>query len=423
MFGIGLILGAGIYVVIGRTALYAENSVWLSVAVAGLIAFMTGLSYAELSGMYPKASSSYYYIKEAMPHRGMIAFLVGWMIFFEAASGAATAAVGFAYYFTELFPYLKFIGRASTVIFSIMLIVIMSIVNWWGIKESSALNVIFTLVELSGLILVILIGFLYGTLSPNYFSLPSKGFLGVLQGSALIFFAYVGFELMATTSEETLKASVVMPKAILAALLVCSSVYLLVSLAVVRLLSWEELALSGAPLAAAVERIMGSWGWYVLALIALFATSNTVLGFLVSSSRMAYGMAADGMLHSKLSRVHYKRGTPHYAVAAAGFVSAFEVAVAGLTNMQIIDIVAKSSNLGCLIAFIFVNSSVVILRLREKSVKRPFKIPGEFFKVPIIPLLGSIMCFIIIVLTFHEPVVWFITLVVLMLGMVFRRVG
>ena len=423
MFGIGLILGAGIYVVIGRTAAYAESSVWLSVFIAGLIAFMTGLSYAELSGMYPKASSSYYYIKRAIPHREIIAFLVGWMIFFEAASGAATAAVGFAYYFTELLPSLKFMGRVTTVISALILVALMSTVNWWGIEESSTLNVIFTLIELSGLILVITIGFAYGTLSPNYLSLPSRGFLGILQGSALIFFAYVGFELMATTSEETLKASVVMPRAILAALFTCSMVYLLVSLAVVRLLPWRELAISEAPLALAVERAIGSWGWYVLALIALFATSNTVLGFLVSSSRMAYGMAVDRMLHFKLSEVHQKRGTPHYAVILAGLVAAFEILVAGLTDVKIIDIVAKSSNLGCLIAFIFVNMSVVILRFKEKGIKRPFRIPGELFGVPVMPLLGSIMCFIVIVLTFHELIVWLITLAVLALGMIFKKFG
>lgn len=421
MFGIGLILGAGIYVVIGRTATYAESSIWLSVLVAGFIAFLTGLSYAELSGMYPRASSSYYYVKRAIPYRGIIAFLVGWMIFFEAASGAATAAVGFAYYFTELLPHLRFMGRIAIVILALLLIVLMSLVNWWGIKESSSLNVAFTLIELSGLILVIFIGFIYGTLSPNYFSLPSKGFLGILQGSALIFFAYVGFELMATTSEETLKASVVMPRAILAALFACSTVYLLVSLTIVKLLTWKELTLSEAPLALAVERAIGSWGWYVLAFIALFATTNTVLGFLVSSSRMAYGMAVDRMLHFKFSEVHHKRGTPHYAVMLAGLVATFEIIVAGLTNVKIIDIVAKSSNLGCLIAFIFVNLSVIILRFKEKDRRRPFRIPGELFGIPILSFIGSIMCLIVIILTFHEPVVWFITLVVLILGAIFKK--
>ncbi len=421
MFGIGLILGAGIYVVIGRTAAYAGDAVWLSVLVAGLVAFLTGLSYAELAGMYPRASSSYFYVRRAMPGREDLAFLVGWMIFFEAASGAATAAVGFAKYFLELVPQLRGAGGVGVTITSVALIAIMSLVNWWGIRESSALNVAFTLVELSGLVMVVVAGFALGTAAPNYASLPPGGVLDILRGAALIFFAYVGFELMATTSEETVEARVVMPRAILAALGVCGVIYLLVALAVVRLIPGDELAAAEAPLAAAVERAVGTGGWYLLATIALFATSNTVLGFLVSSSRMAYGMSADGMLHRALSAVHPKRRTPHNAVALAGGVAAFEIVAASLSGGAVIDVVAKSSNLGCLIAFIFVNASVVLLRLRRPQAERPFKIPVSVAGVPVAPVLANALCALVILLTFHEAVVWLITLAILGLGAAIRR--
>ncbi len=422
MFGIGLILGAGIYVVIGRTAAYAGPLIWLSVVVAGLIALFTGLSYAELSGLYPKASSSYFYVKRAFDKQEMLAFLVGWMIFFEAASGAATAAVGFSRYFIEIFQLNIFNRNITLILASAVAILIFTYVNYLGIEESSKLNIAFTLVEVSGLIIVIILGALFGRVNPDYVSMPPKGWIGILQGAALIFFAYVGFELMATTSEETIDARRTMPKAIILALTVCGLLYLLVALSVVKLMDWKELAIAGAPLASAVKSVLGSMGWYLLASIALFSTSNTILGFLVSSSRIAYGMSYDGMLNPKLSLVHPRRKTPHYSVILAGFVALFEVVVSGFYEdpIKVIDVVAKSSNLGCLIAFIFVNFSVLILRRRYPDAERPFKIPLAPLNIPVTSLIGVLLCALTIVLVFHETLVWAITLAILGLGLAIK---
>jgi amino acid transporter len=420
-FGMGVILGAGIYVVIGRTAALAGPSIWLSVVVAGSVAFFTGLSYAELAGMYPKASSSYYYIRKAIPRRETLAFVVGWMIFFEAASGASTAAVGFTKYFLELFQFPSWLPQnLSFILVAITVIIIFSIVNYIGISESSKLNTIFTLIGVSGLILVIIMGFLFGRELPAYFDPPPMGLMGVFNGAALIFFAYVGFELMATTSEETIDAKRTMPKAIIIALAICGSLYILISFAVVKLVPWQRLAVAGAPLADAVGAVLGSSGWYVLATVALFATSNAVLGFLVSSSRIAYGMASDGIIHRKLASIHGVRKTPHNAIILAGMVAVFEIVISSFIGGDFaLDIVAKASNLGCLIAFIFINSAVVLLRKSE--VERPFKIPFTILGVPVFPILGALLSVAMIAVAFHEIIVWAITLVILVLGFVVKK--
>lgn len=416
MFGIGLILGAGIYAVIGRTTEFAGPMVWVSVLLAGLIALLTGLSYAELSSMYPRASSSYFYVKQAFPSREGLAFLVGWMIFFEAASGAATASIAFAEYLSALLG----LGSWLLVPISLASIILFSIINWLGIEESSKVNVLFTIIEASGLLMVIVLGLMLGPISPNYFASPPKSWLGILQGAALIFFAYVGFELMATTSEETIDASHTVPKAILSALALCSVFYVLVAIAVIRLLSWEVLATVEAPLAVAVRNVLGVLGWLILAFIALFSTSNTILGFLVSSSRIAYGMAYDGMLHRSLAFIDSCRGTPRNTIILAGAIASFEVLVAGVTGGEIIDAVAKASNLGALIAFIFVNMATVVLRRRENS-DRPFKIRGEIKGLLIPPLIGAVLCVLIILLAFHEPLVWGMTTAVVAMGLFVRK--
>lgn len=438
-FGVGLILGAGIYVVIGAVAQYAGNLTWLAVVLSGLIALFTGLSYAELSSMFPYASSSYYYTKEAMPNQRNVAFLVGWLLFFEAASGAATASVGFSSYLLSLLYSLypattKLDAKLLMIILSVLIVMLFTLINYIGISESSTVNIIFTLIEAFGLLVIIIIGFTFGSVTPNYFEPANYGAYGIFLGASLFFFAYTGFELMATTAEETVDAKYTMPKAIIMALIVTTTLYLLVALATVRLVPWEHLT-GGAPLATAAEAVLGTQGWFLLASIALFSTSNTVLGFLVSSSRISYGMAADGMLHPKLASVDKKHKTPLYTIILAMSVAIFEIVVAGYASDirydptsgllkvgGIISIVASSANLGALIAFIFVNLAVILLRKRKKDIERPFKIPINVRDIPVFPILGLLLSMLVIILTFHDIIVWIITLIVLALGLIIREI-
>ncbi|MCK4531546.1 MAG: amino acid permease, partial [Candidatus Aenigmarchaeota archaeon] len=222
--GIGIILGAGIYVLIGKASALAGNAVWLSFLLSALVAVFTGLSYAELSSIFPKAGAEYVYTKHAFGRR--IAFIIGWLLVISGFVFSATVSFGFAGYFESLFgfPYL---------LSAVVLIILLSIIIFYGMKESIWFAVIFTLIEVSGLIIIIFMGLPYLG-SVNYFEFPS--FAGIFQAAALIFFAYIGFEQITRLSEETKKPDVNIPRALLLAIAITTVLYILVALSAVSIL-------------------------------------------------------------------------------------------------------------------------------------------------------------------------------------------
>lgn len=440
LFGIGLILGAGIYVLVGKAATYVGDAIWLAVLFGTVVAFLTGLSYAELASMYPYASSTHFYVRKAWPGRELLAMIAGWLIWFEAVAGAATAALGFGEYFHRLLKTLGLELNPDVWIptFAVLLILVMSFVNFWGIEESALIAVLFTFIEAFGLVLVVFLGFLFAKRSPNYLLItPQKGgidpLVGVLVGAAVFYFAYTGFELQPTLSEEVKDPEINVPKAIVLALLACSALYILVSLAVVRLMEPAALMESHAPLADAARN---AWepAFYLLMAIALFSTSNTVLGFLVSSSRLSYGLASEGVLAKALAEIHPKRRTPHYSVLLSCAVAVFLIVfcdmlpdllgveiMIGEHRYKLIEIVAKTSSLACILAFIIVNCAVIVLRFREPTQRRAFTIPGNIGRFPVIPAIAAFLCAFFIVTAFQEWIVWLATAVVVGLGVVLYR--
>ena len=433
LFGVGLILGAGIYVLIGRAAGFAGDAVWASVLFASVIALTTGLSYAELSSMYPTAASTHTYVEHAFPERGVLAFIAAWLIFYEGVAGAATAAVGFSRYFTQLLG----LGEELVPWVSLILIVVLSLINWAGIEESATLAVLFTFVEAAGLVLVAALGVVAPARSPDYLALnPSLDPLtAVLLGAAVFYFAFTGFELQPTLSEETRESRRTIPLAILLALLITSTLYLLVALAAVRLMSWHKLAESRAPLADAAA---AAWApaYHSLMGIALFSTSNTVLGFLVSSSRLLYGLAEEGVVASSLRRIDVRRKTPYVAVAAAGALAAFTILISvyvpqltglslrvGEIEYKLVDVVGKTSSLSCILAFISVNAAAVVLRLRIRDAPRAFEIPLTIGRVPLPPLISISLILVFISVSFLDPLIWLSTGVVAALGLTLYRSG
>lgn len=360
---------------IGRAAGFSGDAVWLSVLFATFIALTTGLSYAELSSMYPTAASTHTYIEKAFPKRGLFAFIAGWLIFFEGVAGAATASVGFARYFTQLFAMSEY----WIPLVAILLVAILSFINWLGIEESAMMTVLFTFIEAGGLILVVLLGFMLPQRSPNYLAFnPSLDpMIGILMGAAVFYFAFTGFELQPTLSEETKEPRKTIPKAIILALLITSLLYLLVAVAVVRLLPWDILAETRAPLA---EAAAVAWkpAYMVLMFIALFSTTNTVLGFLVSASRLAYGLASEGIVSKRLARVDKWRKTPYISVLISGLVAVLTILITvflpevtglrlrfGEVKYKLVDVVGKTSSLAAILAFIMVNVAVIVLRFTK----------------------------------------------------------
>ena len=398
MYGVGIILGAGVYALIGSAAGMTGNSLWLSFLLAAIVSSFTGLSYAELTSMFPKSAAEYYYVKNAVRSR-LLAFLVGWIEVFADLVAASAVALGFAGYFSALFG-------GSPVLIALGLIFALSIVNFWGIKESTTLNVIFSAIEVFGLLTIIALAIPnFG--SVNYTEL-THGFSGVFSAAALIFFAYIGFEDLANIAEETKSPKKNLPKALLASVVITTVIYILVAISAVSLADWHELAASSAPLALAASKSMGSNAFLFLSLIALFATGNTVLILLIVGSRQIYGMGMDNVLPKFLSRVHKKTRTPWIAVF---FVML--VAVAFIFFEQI-SIVASFTDFGTFAVFIFVNSAVIILRYKKPKMKRRFRIPINIGNLPILPVLGLIST---ILLSLHlEPIVLIYGLVIFIAG-------
>jgi len=374
MYGVGLILGAGIYVLIGEAVGFAGDSVWIAFVLGSIVALFAGFSYAELSSIFPKAGAEYVFIKNAF-RSNFFAFLIGWLTSITSIITAATVSLGFGGYFAEFVD-------APIIISAIGLLVVLSIVNFIGIRESAWTNTIFTLIESAGLILIIVIGFTVSNPEPiNYLESPS-GFSGIVIAFVLIFFAFIGFEDMANIAEEVKKPKKTIPRAIILSVLISGIIYILVSLAVVRVVNWEDIAISAAPMALVAEKGLGSEAHILLSSIALFAITNTVLITLVAGSRMFYGMAKERVYPQILAKIHLKTKTPWVAVLV--------ILIASIAFSLIGDIVivANIAVFAIVITFAAINLAVIVLRYTESDVERKFRVPINIGKFPILPLFG-----------------------------------
>jgi APA family basic amino acid/polyamine antiporter len=374
MYGVGLILGAGIYVLIGEAAGFAGNSMWISFLLGAVVAIFAGLSYAELSALFPKAAAEYTFVKNAFKNH-FFGFIIGWLTAITSIIVAATVALGFGGYLTQFVDLPITIG-------AVILIGILSIVNFIGIKESAWANTIFALITAAGLVLIIFLGFIIEPVeSVDYFEAPN-GVTGIILAFVLIFFAFIGFEDMANVAEEVKRPKKTIPRAIILSVVITGVIYILVSLSVVRILNWEELAVSSAPLADVAHSVLGINGSITLSLIALFATASTVLITLVAGARILYGMAKSNSLPQIFARIHPKTKTPWIAVVGILVTSI------GFAFIGDIVVVANIVVFAIVITFAAINLAVIVLRYTEPGLERPFKVPINVGKFPILPLFG-----------------------------------
>jgi basic amino acid/polyamine antiporter, APA family len=219
------------------------------------------------------------------------------------------------------------------------------------------------------------------TESIDYFEAPN-GISGIIFAFVLIFFAFIGFEDMANVAEEVKRPRKTLPRAIILSVVITGIIYVLVSLSVVRVVNWEELAHSAAPLADVASTSLGTSGGITLSIIALFATASTVLITLVAGARIFYGMSKSGSLPILLSKVHARTKTPWVAVIA------ILIASIAFTFIGDIVIIASIVVFAVVITFAMINLSVILLRYVEPELERPFRVPLNFGKFPILPLVG-----------------------------------
>lgn len=370
--GIGVILGAGIYALIGEAAGLAGNAVWISFALSAVVAVFTGLSYAELASMFPKASAEYEYTSQAFGP--FPAFIIGWLIIFSGVIGAATVSLGFAGYFQAL-------TGAPLLPSALILLAVLSAVLSVGIRQSARVVVIFTAIEALGLVLVILLGIPYlGRV--DLLEMSPLGFSGIFQASALIFFAFIGFEEIVKLSEETKDPEKNIPRGLILAISASIVLYILVALSAVSVIGWERLSRSPAPFAEIAYTALGPDASTIISIVALFATINTVLLLLLASSRITYGMAQSGSLPQILASVHPLTRTPLAAtllcmVLAMAFVFLGDIAF-----------VANVSNFTIFVTFMVINAVLIALRYRKPELYRPFHVPFSWGRLPLLPILG-----------------------------------
>jgi basic amino acid/polyamine antiporter, APA family len=377
--GVGIILGAGVYVLIGQAAGLCGNAVWLAFTGAAVMALVTGLSYAELSSMFPKAGAEYDYVKNAFNAR--MAFVTGWLVFLSGILAAATVALGFGGYFTAL-------TGVPVLVSAFLLLLLLTVILALGIRETVRIAVVSAIIEAAGLVIIIAIGLPYLG-SVNYGEL-SQGIPGLFAATGLIFFAFQGFESMVKFSEETKTPESTIPKALILAIAISLVLYILVALSAVSVAGWQSLAVSGAPFAEIVSGALGPGGALLIIIIALFATANTVLMSLYASTRLLFGMAGSSPLTAALAWVHPGRQTPWTAIIVCGTLSVV------LLFTGDIAFIANVTNFTLFVTFIVINASVIALRYHSPKAARAFRVPGTVGRLPLLPVAGIIFCVLLL---------------------------
>jgi amino acid transporter len=368
--GVGIIIGAGIYVLLGAATAEAGPLVWVALLGAAVLSALTGLSYAELSSMFPSAAGEYEYTRHAMPE--WLAFVVGWTMILALVVAAATVSIGFARY-VAYFVHLD--GRVA----SLTLLVVVSIVAMMGIKQSARLTVGLSAVQVGGLVFVAAIGLPH---VGDVDLLSGPGVRGVLAGAALVFFAFIGFDEVITLAEETRDPTRTVPRALLLALGLSTVLYVAVAIAGVSVLGARALAASPRPLADVMAHVLGDRGATVVAAIAVVTTTNTTLLAVTAASRVIYGMAKSGALPRAFAVVHQIRRTPIRAILV---VTGIATVFAAFGDFAII---AAVTDFAVYIVFSAVNGTVIILRRTHPEIPRPFAVGGTIGGVPVLPVLG-----------------------------------
>lgn len=390
IYGVGDMLGAGIYALIGRAAGLMGNAVWLAFLVSMLAALLTGLSYASLGSRYPRAAGAAYVTHRAFGH-SFLTYVLGLSVVASGLTSFATQSRAFAGYFLGLIGVPE-VTPALIAVVALGFILLLAAINFRGMRESIWLNALCTTVEVVGLLIVIAVGVRYWG-SVDYLETPQTGvasggisFPLVLQGAVLTFYAFVGFEDMINVSEEVKNPRRNFPIAVVIALATTTVIYLAVGITAVSVLHYTELGASTQPLVDVVVRAAPGFPSIVFSCIALFAIVNTGLLNYIMGSRVVYGMARQGFVPRVLGRVHPTRRTPHIAILVLMLI------VAALALSGNIGQLASATSVLLLGVFIIVNASLLVLQRRRDEPKGAFEIPA------IVPALGIVVC---AVLLFH----------------------
>lgn len=381
--GIANIIGAGIFVLSGVAAGIAGPSVILSFLLAGFVALLTALSSSELSSFITDTGASYSYTKRAFGR--FPSFLVGWFFYFDQIVGAAAVSIGFASYFSILLG----LQETNTMILAAVGIpVIMLVLNLVGIKQVSGVASAMVLLKIFALTLVIFLGsyFLANHFDPRHYTpfFPT-GFGGTLNGAAVIFFAFAGFNTVSMMSEEVRNPEKTIPKALLLAFLVTFVVYMGIAFVEVGVVDWHRLGSVASPLDTLTSAISSNHTIIdFVSFSALIATGSVVLSSVTAGARSSFAMSRDNLFPKIFDKIDRRFGTPSFSV----FVCGIAIAVLAGIFFNNIAIIASIFNFGTLFTYLFIHLSVIKLRKKEPDAVRLFKVP----LYPIFPIIGAASC-------------------------------
>jgi amino acid transporter len=408
-FGIGATIGTGIFFVLSEAVPMAGPATIWSFVIAGVVAGLTALCYAELASAVPVSGSSYSYAYASLGE--LVAMAVAACLLLEYGVSTAAVAVGWSQYLNQLLENLFGFELPTALsqapeqggvvnLPAVILVALCTLLLIRGVSESAKVNAIMVLIKLGVLLVFILIG-ATGWNSDNLADFAPFGMNGVTAAAGVIFFSYIGLDAVSTAGEEVKNPRRNMPLAIIIALLVVTAMYIMVTIVAVAAQPWEDFEGQEAGLSQILQDITGStWPGTFLAAGAVISIFSVTLVTLYGQTRILFAMSRDGMLPEFFHRVNPRTLTP------VGNTLTVATAVGLLAGLIPIDFLAEMTSIGTLVAFVVVSIAVMILRRREPDLPRGFKVP----LYPVIPILSILGCFWIIqnlrALTIYVFVVW-----------------
>jgi APA family basic amino acid/polyamine antiporter len=415
MIGIGAIIGAGIFAMVGEAAVGASSgypagpALIVSFVLTAIACGFTALCYAELAAMVPISGSAYTYSYATMGE--LVAWIIGWDLILEYAIGNVAVAISWSGYFSHLLQsvlgldipiwlrldYRTFIQRGLDLasaphvlgipvilnLPAVAIVAALTVLLVVGIKESTRFNTAMVFFKLAILAIFVGAGFYYFR-AENWVPFAPGGWKGIQVGAATIFFAYIGFDAVSTVAEETKDPKRDMPIGIIGSLAACTVIYILVTVALTGMIPFAHLREGIAePLVAGLTyNHAPAWLVGLIALGAVVANTAVLLVFQMGQPRIFFAMSRDGLLPSYFAKVHPRFKTPHITTIWTGVIVGLLSAVCNIDEM------ANLCNIGTLFAFILVCAGVIILRYKDPHRHRPFRLPGGI----IMPLLGIVFC-------------------------------
>jgi len=391
LFIVGDILGTGVYALTGQVAAEVGGAAWLPFLLAFAVALLTAFSYLELVTKYPQAAGAALYVHKAFGIH-FVTFIVAFTVMCSGITSASTAARAFASNLAVGVGWEA--GNTAIMLMALGFMLLVAAINLRGVSEGVKTNVVLTLIELSGLLLVILVG-LYAIAGGDAdwgrvvaFETPDDKnvFLAVTTATSLAFFAMVGFEDSVNMAEECHRPNRIFPKILLTGLGVTGAIYVLVSICAVAIVPVGELAANDTPLVTVVERGAPDLPIQdILPFISMFAVANSALINMLMASRLLYGMAKQGVIPVSLAKVGHRRRTPYVSILFTTLIALGLIVYVSYANPDAVAVLGGTTSLLLLAVFAVVNAAVLILRHDE--------VEHEHFRTSAwVALLGVVAC-------------------------------